>query len=77
MQRNSNYFLYHHYFSETAQVKHEQRRQACHRHSLLKKDQFFFQLLTKKAKRQFNATSIDQGRLAIKNFDSPQKLSRQ
>lgn len=101
-QRNSDYFLYHHYFGETAQIKHDQRRLKCHRHSLLKHDQFFFKLLTKQFKQRFNTTSvdefigqfklkfpnqpcpstptvyryIDQGRLAIKNLDLPQKLSR-
>ncbi|MCD7123172.1 hypothetical protein [Limosilactobacillus albertensis] len=59
LQRNSDYFLYHHYFGETAQIKHDQRRLKCHRYSLLKHDQFFFKLLTKQLKRQFNATSVD------------------
>lgn len=102
LQRDSNYLLYHHYFGETAQIKHEQRRLKCNCHSLLRRDRFFFKLLTKQLKRQFNAASIDefigqfklqfpdkpcpstptvyryidQGRLAIKNLDLPQKLNR-
>lgn len=102
LQRNSDYFLYHHYYGETAQAKHEQRRLKCHCHSLLKRGHFFFKLLTKQLGSQFNAMSvdefigqfklkfpdqfcpstptvyryIDQGRLAIKNLDLPQKLSR-
>ena len=47
LQRNSDYFLYHHYYGETAQAKHEQRRLKCHCHSLLKRGHFFFKLLTK------------------------------
>lgn len=102
LQRNSDYFLYHHYYGETAPAKHEQRRLKCHCHSLLKRGHFFFKLLTKQLGSQFNAMSvdefigqfklkfpdqfcpstptvyryIDQGRLAIKNLDLPQKLSR-
>ena len=60
LQRNSAYQLHYHYFSETAQIKHERRRLKCHCHSLLKRDHFFFQLINKQLKRQFNAASVDE-----------------
>ena len=49
-QRDSSYFFYTHYFSQTAQIFHQKRRQKCHRRNLLRRDQFFFKLLTKRIK---------------------------
>ena len=61
-QRDSSYFFYTHYFSQTAQILHQKRRQRCHRRTLLGRDQFFFKLLTKRIKAHFDADSVDEFR---------------
>nr|WP_083673300.1 ATP-binding protein [Limosilactobacillus caccae] len=44
LQRNSDYFLYHHYFGETAQIKHDQCRLRCHRcHELIERLKLAYQ----------------------------------
>lgn len=60
LQRNTNYFFYTRYFSETAQTLHNKRRQRCRPKGLLKKAHFFFKLLTKQIRAPFSAKSIDE-----------------
>jgi IS30 family transposase len=60
LQRDHNYFLYKHYYADTAQIYHEQRRKHCYARDPLKHFAVFFRMLNSRFKAKFNATSIDE-----------------
>lgn len=60
LQRNSDYFFYKHYYADTAQIYHDQRRQNCYKRDPLQRYSVFLRMLSRRIKAKFDATSIDE-----------------
>lgn len=59
-QRDHNYFLYKHYYADTAQIYHIKKRLNCYQRNPLKHFSVFFKMLSRRFKTKFDATSIDE-----------------